>query len=337
MSALWTVGWGITTACDLHCPFCYSAAFRRSPREVDLDKARSFLATQGGRVGAINFGTGETFLSPSFSAVLDLCREWVPHATLAVTTNGALADASPAVLERVGRMVQEVDVSLDFADAGAHDAWRQRRGTWDRALRALERVRSLGLTSSVVAVGTAQTLQPENLRGLLDLARRHGAALRLNLYVPTGSPDLLPAPGQVRDALLLLHREARALRCSDRLFVEGVGSGPACRLLPDGQVSPSTWLLGPPWVAPLPDGLDDLPSTPAFARYGAPPLPRECQGCWRSRTCHGGSLERRWWAWGHLAARDPLCDGHPLLLEPSGSWEGPQVHLGYLPTVVALP
>jgi MoaA/NifB/PqqE/SkfB family radical SAM enzyme len=357
-AAAWTVGWGFSTRCDLACPFCYSAQVRRGSEvsEAELALAERFLATNGPSVRSFNFGTGECFLAPTFPQLLALCQLHAPQAAVAVTTNGALADVPASLREEMGARLHEIDVSLDFARPEAHDRWRGRPGTWRRATRAIEAALELGLKTSIVMIGAPQTLVPENLQGMLALAAGYGIALRVNLYMPTfGDPSFIPSPDAVRLLLEKLRAWSSAVRSSDRLLSTLLGGEApdaaarrSCRILPDGRVSPSTYLLGAPWT--LATTLDEiklagLEVTPPFARYAAPPLPAPCAACAFAARCGGGSVERRWLWGGDLEAPDPLCPLHQdnaalddtPIAPQIGGWDGPQIHLDYLPTVVALP
>lgn len=370
---LWTVGWGFSARCDLRCPFCYSSRVRLHTvhPEVELAIAEKFLARNGPAIRSINFGTGESFLAPDFPQLLELCQRYAPQARVAVTTNGALADVAPPALATFARTLHECDLSLDFAQAEAHDRWRGKAGTWERALRALTLARAMGLQTSLVMLGAPQTLTADNLRGMAHLAEMHRAALRINLYMPTtGNLAFLPSQKIVFDLLLFLQEWNAVTRSSDRLLSHLLGQSLAdshlerrfsCRILPDGKATPSTYLIEPPWtVTAALDALDlpALSATPPFECYAAPPLPPACRDCSEQARCRGGSVERRW-LWPHLIPSgldsiepdgigpDPLCPRlNPILgvdwarllaSAPSSDWPGPTVHLDYLPTIVALP
>ncbi len=358
----WTLGWGFTTRCDLACPFCYSLTERRDSQvlEVPVTLAENFLAANSQYIHAINFGTGESSLSPMFPTLLALCGQYVPKADVAVTTNGAFIELSSDALSLVARHITECDVSLDFAQEAAHDGWRGRSGTWRRAIKAIELALTLGLRTSLVMIGTAQTLTTENLRGLFRIAEQYQVPLRINLYMPTtDNRSFLPTRESVFSALALLTTWSSAVRSSDRLIGQYLGmvchraySGPrrSCQLLPSGHISPSTYLLTEPWLVEttLADTeLPDLLNTDAFTRYTFPPIPSECCRCPAVEQCKGGSVERRW-LWAHsLYVRDPLCphaasaSQHHSYASPryttDDRWLGPKIHLDYLPTIVAIP
>lgn len=348
----WSIGWGFTAKCDMSCAFCYSASLRKGMKDdFALPLARSFLSANSGHIAAVNFGTGELFQASPYMDILSLCRELLPAARVAVTTNGQAADLAEERLAKVLTLVDEWDVSIDFADPQRHDASRGRTGTWDRAVQTLERTTSAGALVTIVTVGTPHTLQPANLEALFRLCEQFNTALRINLYMPVqGRMEFFPDTALITGALEQLGRWSSALSASDPLLNALLGRkkhrtiNRTCRLLPDGRITPSTYLFDPAWIAQksiVNLDLDSLLQLPAFSAYQHPPVPAECRGCLHESSCAGGSVERRWLVNHSLHKRDPLCPGsHAFSMiaqASSTSWEGPSVHLGYLPTLVALP
>lgn len=361
---LWTLGWGFTAMCDLSCPFCYSAKCRESIVEPEppLVVAETFLHNNKNRIASVNFGTGECFLSPRFPRLLAICHDMLPQAQIAVTTNGAFVDAieDSETLSIVSSSLTELDVSIDFADPTQHDAWRGKKGTWERAFRATRIGRQMGLKTSIVTLGTHATLARENICRMFDLASELDVALRVNLYMPTaGDFSFVPLLDSVEEMLEIATQRGAFMRISDRLlgtlygcFCPGprLANARSCRILPDGSVSPSTYLVDAPWV--VSSRLDtiilaDLPNLPQFEQYRSDHVPATCVDCDVARECRGGSVERRWLWWGTLDRADPLCPGstivraqYPRVGSPSHTkltLDDPQVHLDYLPTIIFRP
>lgn len=356
----WTVGWGVSTICDLKCPFCYSSEVRQLLKNSDftISQAEQFLSNNEKEIRAINFGTGECFLSPTFPHLLELCHNYVPLAQIAVTTNGAFADLSSAELAIVERYIDECDISLDFAEQELHDHWRGKAGTWRRAIKAIEIALEYGLDTSIVMIGTKQTLNENNIRGLLKLSQKYQIAFRINIYMPTfGDYSFIPSIESVIKTLELLNSWTTSMRSSDLLLGSIIGnngfdfhSNQSCRILPNGSISPSTYLIKQPWL--IDNKLENillskLTNTDSFMRYSTPPIPIECEKCPFLLRCKGGSVERRWLWLQSLDMPDPLCpylnkmDQRVLPIfakeKQIERWKGPSIHLDYLPTIVALP
>lgn len=360
-SEKWTVGWGFTTRCDLKCPFCYSSKVRQNSqfKELDITQVEQFLERNGKHIYAINFGTGEFFLSPTFPLVLKSCERYAPHAKAAVTTNGAFADLSPDSLPIVKKYIDECDISIDFAQPDKHDLWRKKSGAWNRAVRAIELAKEFDFDTSIVMIGTAQTLTEENIRGMLDMSENHQVAIRINIYMPTfGDYSFIPSLESVFLALEMLVDWGDTVCSSDKLIGSIIDNSEvdlytkqsrSCRILPDGSISPSTYLINFPWIinSSLSDiMLTNLSDTESFRRYRYPPTPKACEGCSILEKCKGGSIERRLLWTRSLESPDPLCPminnyykKLPVLSEEKKTkkWLGPSIHLGYLPTIVAIP
>jgi radical SAM protein with 4Fe4S-binding SPASM domain len=360
----WTVGWGFSSACDLKCSFCYSRDVRRETEctAKGLNEAEEFLSTNSSSIGALNFGTGECFMDPAFLPLLDKCRELVPDARIAVTTNGMFADSAAVSGQNacLQRCIDELDVSVDFAAEVLHDKSRGKQGAWNRAMRALEQAINMGIETTIVMVGTKDTLTPDNVSGMFRLAQSFGVGLRLNVYMPT-SRDFTHSPSkdQLRESITYLAERALQLRSSDPLLGALLGSyapglriaaGNSCRILPDGRVSPSTYLVESPWISSdrVPVArLENLHRSEPFMAFHKGCIPETCSACCFADTCLGGSRERRWLWFDNFNMRDPYCPfvvddstaGIPWVVgrEHKTDWQGATVHLDYLPTVIAHP
>ncbi len=116
---LWTIGWGLTSMCDLACPFCYSYNKRSTTLPINFiaEEAKIFLENNLMNIKSINFGTGESFLLPDFPNFLELCKEVKPNVNLAVTTNGAISNQiGTDSLKIYKNNINELDISIDFSD-----------------------------------------------------------------------------------------------------------------------------------------------------------------------------------------------------------------------------
>jgi radical SAM protein with 4Fe4S-binding SPASM domain len=303
----WTVGWGFTSRCDLSCAFCYSSKVRSDPGTGDdlpLESALAFLKRNRRYIESLNFGTGESTVSPVFAQVLSYCEQHVPHAAIALTTNGAMARRSVTRRDYILSQLDECDVSLDFAEAKMHDAWRGASGVWKSAIESVEELISAGVSTTIVMIGTKQTLTLRNLDGMLTLASHYGVPLRINLYVPTtGDFSFSPNMEELWSAIRYLHEESDSMASSDPLIGALMNmlfwgdEHRSCRILPDGKVTASTYLLSDPWVAENrldTVDLSELDDTEAFISYRKPAIPDGCRDCPFVSDCRGGSPVRRW-------------------------------------------
>ena len=357
----WKVGWGFSHRCNMRCPFCYSQAIRRRvAHSCGIERHLQFIRRNAARIESINWGTTENSLEDDWFDLVQGIHQFAPHIVQGVTTNGYLAQrclAEPRFLEVFRTCISDVDVSLDFADDAAHAALRGHPDAYAWALRCLELCQSLDICSSIVALGIEQTLEESNLRGLFRIASRFDSNLRISLLRPTDDCGLKPPSyQQVKKALLYLVSNHAVVSLGDPLF--GAIFGRPCkdpsgclsfRILPDGSVTPATYLINGEWIAAniLTEELEvsALVQRPSFLRLTADQVPPACKGCVFREECAGGCKDRRILWWKTLEQSDPYC---PRRHGDNVAWggvairselapRGKLVHDGYLPTLIFRP
>ena len=352
----WHIGWGFTACCNMSCAFCYSAEARTltGSRRVSTAQSYSFCERYGEAIRTINFGTGESFCSPEFISFIRYLRSRFNHLRLSVTTNGTLSRVI-RVPDQLNELFDEVDISIDFADAAHHNKFRGVDWAFDAALATLDLCHRANVKASVVMLGLDSTLDVTNLAAMLDLARDHDACLRINLYRPVVSSGLImPTYKAVMSALAFLHSTRCGATLSDPLFAAMLGvvqDAPLdrcgeLRILPDGTITPSTYLVSQDWKgASLLDDADVLEAfrhSHAFDRFRNVSLPQQCTSCPHARTCRGGCIDRRWLLDGHCDNADPYCpsrNNDPEMLTDRRFRfpllnDGPSVHTSYMPTMI---
>jgi MoaA/NifB/PqqE/SkfB family radical SAM enzyme len=122
--------------CNFRCRICdfWKPAFKESPR-LSAEQTRH-IAGQLARYGpmVISIGGGEPLLHEE---LVPICEALAPGNFLVMITNGSLMTEEKArALFAAG--LYEVSVSIDYANAAAHDGQRQHAGAFDRACAALE-------------------------------------------------------------------------------------------------------------------------------------------------------------------------------------------------------
>ncbi len=156
----------ITSRCNLHCAYCshFSSA---GDVEADLpasEWARFFDELNHLGVMNLTIQGGEPFLREDLPEILEeIVRN---RMRFAILSNGTLiSDEMAAFLSATGRC-DGVQVSLDGAQANHHDALRG-KGTFDKALAGLERLRSHGIP--VWARVTLHRMNVNDLEGIAAL------------------------------------------------------------------------------------------------------------------------------------------------------------------------
>ncbi len=168
--------------CNLRCLHCASGAGKPRPRELELaDWERVVEDLVALDCSAVDLMGGEVLQSPLLSPVGSLLQE--ARIAWGILSNGWLLDAKRAdALLRLG--CRGFGISLDGAVAATHDALRGRRGSFQRALSALEVVAKLDLKPTNRAVLTsvsAKNLGELPAMGELLSHRFPGVRWQLNL------------------------------------------------------------------------------------------------------------------------------------------------------------
>lgn len=137
----------LTTACNLHCAYCYRGD--QPPRTMPLDVARSALelAAASGLPFHVQMAGGEPTLEPQLmEAIGRMVRQAGWPATLAVQTNGTLIDR--ALIDLCRRHDISVGLSLD----GPPEVQERARGGAGATFRGLSLLARAGAPVRITAV-----------------------------------------------------------------------------------------------------------------------------------------------------------------------------------------
>lgn len=357
---LWNIGWGAVSACNMKCEFCYSKASRIPHKDLGLQEWLSFVDHNWEYINSINYGTGENSISDDWFKLISHVREHYPHIRQAVTTNGYISHivkTDPEKRDIVMRAIDEMDISLDFADEQQHNHFRGQPHAHEWALETLEFCQKNQKSPTIVCLGSAVNAYPENLNGIFAIAQRFGAIVRMNLYRPTEGIDefssrfILP-PDKLEQLLRWINEHHTILSISDALYSNLLTESFECdpsgfdslRILPDGDVSPSTYLIHREFIVGNireENILRRITEEHSFQQIIYDVIPEECQACRYRETCRGGVYDRRYLWHGSLEKKDPYCRYQP----GDAEWEKltistkpfRSVHHGYLPTMFFMP
>ena len=361
----WSIGLGLTGSCMMNCGFCYSKSKRQASRDLRLSQWIKFVDGNIDWISAINYGTGENSVRPDWFDFIKHVRTNYPWVQQSLTTNGYLAVAArerPGAKALLAAALDEVDVSLDFHDAKRHNEFRGATGAYEWSIGTLELCNDLGITPTIVCLGTEKTFDPENLDGLFDIARKFKAMVRINIFRPM--PSMGPSAARYlleqatlirslyriadRHDVLWLGDQLLAAVLTDRGNCPDPSGASSLRILPDGTITPSTYLIEDRFVAghiDTPRILRQLKQSAVFSQVSGTALPDYCagSGCPFLSRCQGGCKDRRYLWYGTLAERDPYCPFRPgnilgagqIQLSRDTEWHS--VHAGYLPTMLFSP
>jgi MoaA/NifB/PqqE/SkfB family radical SAM enzyme len=158
----------VTDRCDSACEGCYFNNQLDSNKNVltpeELKRVMADLAAMG--VFTIAFVGGEPLLHPDIVDIV--AAHPADRSSLLLFTNASRLEPLAADLKKAG--LNRVYASLEYADAGRHDAYCRHRGLFDKALAGIAAANRAGMLT-----GFSWTLhadaQPHDLQEVIRLCR----------------------------------------------------------------------------------------------------------------------------------------------------------------------
>lgn len=356
----WIIGWGVVSSCNMNCKFCYSRNKRNVEKDIEPKYWYSFIDKNADLIESINYGTGENSISNDWWNFIDYIRSNYPHIIQSVTTNGYISEVVKNDERKKDiflRAIDEVDVSLDFAKEEEHNIFRGQKNAYKWAINMLKLCHDNNKRLTIVSLGSNLVVTKENMQGLFDIADKNGAMLRMNIYRPTNGIDdfskqFMLSKERLVDFLKWVNDKYEILALDDALLSaiilgeknsdpSGVNS---LRILPNGDISPSTYLIQDDFiVGNLKDNVDlnkiKKLKDNKLDHIVENVIPKECKNCKFVSMCEGGVVDRRYLWNGSLNKKDPYCfvDDETLMNKVKGITKSKEkfesVHDGYLPTM----
>jgi len=323
-SAPLTFNWTLSYQCNFTCAHCYS---RNEECEelstAELCKIVDVLADK--QVPFINFGGGEPLIRPDLYEIAGYATE--RGLNVSMNSNGWLLDEAAAErLKAAG--FKSVGISIDSVDPALHDDFRNMPGSFERAVRALDALRKVGLKSTMSSV--ISRINYRAFRELLDLAREHGVGqVYLHNFKCSGRGfenreelDLDPAEWQsFYLEALAVKQQTRDLNISfddpviaslpgyaEQSLVKGSSCGKlSLHLRPNGDITPCGFI---PLVVGniLRDDFDRIWfDSPVLKAMRSKEATGKCAGCGAFADCQGGCTARAFATTGDFNQPDPHC------------------------------
>ncbi len=173
----------VTDRCDLHCIHCFVDSGAGMENELTTDEIKGII-DWAVKHGAFRLGItgGEPTLREDLVEIAGYAIEnglWTM-----ITTNGfSLTEDLCRRLKEI--KINQVDVSIDNSTAEAHDHFRGRKGSFERATKAVKMLRSYDIRTAITAVVSTRNF--EDLPSLYQLARKLGASqFKVDAFIATG-------------------------------------------------------------------------------------------------------------------------------------------------------
>ncbi len=136
----------ISTACDMHCPFCPyhgdmpHADFTPKKRLMDMDTMADILGVFPNN-HVISLGSsGEPFLHHKLPDIVDLCAELHPHSEVHLSTDGLRADRFDIKAFFAKPNIKVINFSIDTLSNAEHQSWTKVKDSLNTAQDNLRRV-----------------------------------------------------------------------------------------------------------------------------------------------------------------------------------------------------
>lgn len=331
------IGWTLGNDCPYRCTHCYSMSARRKGMNLEcwmVDRIVEQLARLG--VKTVNVGGNE----PIFTQGLDLRRSLLPRIIESLVARGILVGLTTSgitllklqeLFPSVVPMLNDVDISFDSPFPAEHDANRGAR-LFGMALDSVEVCRRHGIDHTLIMCAMSWNFRPEHIDGLIDLARRTDAHIRINPLKPVQAEHMamLPDARMFYQGFSRLMAACRQVDLGEPLLATATGHpGRGCpcgrtsfrihSITPDGRVpvSPCVYLHDYKVGNLLEDDVWEIVRSPQFRsfrqRNASPAVVDGCEGCGYIETCRGGCAARSYlhhlYETGRrsLFARDPYC------------------------------
>lgn len=171
--------------CNFQCEHCSAISMvNRERNELSLEEYAE-IAKQALSAGVINFHFtgGEPLLHDKLFDIIKLFR---PNESLiSVQTNGWYVDQN--FIDEYKTIGGDIlCVSLDSTRDDDHDSFRNKKGSWKRAVDAMSLGVKNGLTVVMGSTVSHKTLNSDEMKGLIQMSKDMGVILSLNLAVPIG-------------------------------------------------------------------------------------------------------------------------------------------------------
>jgi radical SAM protein with 4Fe4S-binding SPASM domain len=176
--------WNLTYQCNLRCKHCYENAGGKRP-ELSTDEDRQVLdrlsKISGIGLPALSFSGGEPLSRKDFFDIASYAKKRIGYVSIA--SNGTLITRDNARRIKDAK-IDYVEISIDGATAGVHDAFRGIPGTFERAIEGVRNCVNEGIDTCIATVLHRDNIS--ELNKLIELTKSLNARFMHFNYIPTG-------------------------------------------------------------------------------------------------------------------------------------------------------
>jgi MoaA/NifB/PqqE/SkfB family radical SAM enzyme len=164
-------------ACNFRCRHCSISSLRKNdcPRYLSIDTVR-MISYAAHNLGLAHFclSGGEPLLFLELEQIIKAIGPDRFH--IQVDTNGWLMTKEKAEwLKSLG--VDKIQISIDSLNADAHDDFRRKPGSWNRAMNAMIYAKNAGLCVQIATVASRERVRSGEMESFLDFMQYRDVAV----------------------------------------------------------------------------------------------------------------------------------------------------------------
>ena len=173
----------VTYRCNFKCRICdfWKPSYDKT-HELSLDDIR-LIGAKLNKLGTliISLAGGEPLMREDLPEIITILNR-ANHFPILITNGWFVDDEKAKDLLRAG--LQEIPVSVDYADPAKHDAQRGQQGAWEQAIKALEILHKNrpDKRNRVHMISVLMDDNLEDIEPLIQLSRDIGVTYMVNLY-----------------------------------------------------------------------------------------------------------------------------------------------------------
>ncbi|MFH1287449.1 MAG: GeoRSP system radical SAM/SPASM protein [bacterium] len=320
------VNWSLSYDCNFNCKHCYSRLEKYNDLSTEENK-EIVKRLVSAKIYFANFGGGEPFLKKDIFDIALFARENGLH--ISVSTNGFLIDEGIVRKIKESR-ISKVEVSLDSAREEEHDKFRNKIGSFKRAVSAIELLMRNNIETAISSV--INKINHKNFGELIDLGKRLNIKkITFHNYKCSGSGlknrdelDLTPREWmEFYKSILTIKKEVSDITISlddpiicllkefggrEKTIVPGSSCGKlSLAIKPNADVTPCGFM--PITIGNiLKDELSDIwKNSPVLQKLRNKKPQGKCIACGSYQECLGGCSARAYAVSGNFNQPDPHC------------------------------
>ncbi len=173
----------VTYRCNFKCQICdfWKDTYDKS-HELSLDDIR-IIGKKLNELGSliISLAGGEPLIRQDLSRIITILNK-ANHFPILITNGWFVDEARAKEILQAG--LQEISVSVDYADTAKHDAQRGQQGAWNQAIQALELLNKYrpSRRNRVHMISVLMDDNLEDIEKLINISRDIGVTYMVNLY-----------------------------------------------------------------------------------------------------------------------------------------------------------